>query len=89
MNEEENVLKTSEMQRACRGCMYFCAATPSCDYYLMVKQRRMCPAGEGCTRKILGEKPRVMTNKPFKIPKDERTDYVRSRKDERRERGQV
>lgn len=35
----------------CKGCEFLSMSTLSCDYLLITKKRRPCPAGEGCTVK--------------------------------------
>ena len=34
----------------CIPCQYFCYNTQTCDYYLMTKAHRGCPAGDGCDK---------------------------------------
>ena len=40
------VVKTTDA--TCVPCQYYCYGTDSCDYFLMTKKRRGCPAGDGC-----------------------------------------
>lgn len=43
----------------CRPCRYYGVSSESCDYYLITKQMRGCPAGEGCTKRVRGPKIQV------------------------------
>lgn len=36
----------------CQNCYFFCRATNTCDYWLIMDKLRGCPPGEGCTKKM-------------------------------------
>lgn len=41
----------------------------SCDYYIITGERRPCPAGKGCTVRMLGEKKRKRVHLTGRDPK--------------------
>lgn len=46
----------------CKGCVFFSGGFEGvrlCNYYLQTGERRPCPAGVGCTAKLVTKKKRV------------------------------
>lgn len=46
----------------CDGCVFFSGGFEGvrlCNYYLQTGERRPCPAGVGCTAKLVTKKKRV------------------------------
>lgn len=42
--------KLIDKQAKCkRGCIYYSTTTHTCDYWLLMDQRRPCPPGKDCT----------------------------------------
>lgn len=52
------------VDESCAPCAYFCFNTESCDYYLVTRTRRGCPAGAGCDKFT----PRTGQRKKFGMP---------------------
>ena len=47
-----------KMRPSCKGCIYHCPSTVTCDYMFITGKRRPCPA-ENCTVKQTGNHRRV------------------------------
>lgn len=43
----------------CKGCQYL-GSYKICDFFLTTREKRGCPAGKGCTRKVKGKKIRII-----------------------------
>ena len=48
----------------CGKCRYYGPASHTCDYYCITKERRGCPAGEGCTKFEKGTKAKNVLKLP-------------------------
>lgn len=51
------------IDKHCKGCKYLFkghyGCTKCCDYLLITGEPRGCPAGEGCTKKEIGNRDKV------------------------------
>lgn len=65
------------VDKTCQGCLYFAGSSysmKSCDYILIKKKPRPCPAGAGCTEYVgaKNNRPRIVDpwdNWSFKLIK--------------------
>ena len=64
--------ETPKLSKRCISCDYYGGSTTnSCDYILIARQRRGCPAGDNCAR----YKPRTTTRRFWPMDLGEEVDY--------------
>lgn len=77
----------------CEKCFYrktFTSMGPYCDYLCMVGRPRPCPAGDGCTARVLmkrtGPEPISLSNKPGRTKREKTEEEIAAAKEAKRQR---
>ena len=56
INDESLYTGHGNVGDKCKGCIYYFSTSGTCDYLIMTGKRRPCPAGKGCSVKVVKKK---------------------------------